>query len=1036
MANGNEYVKLENRLVLVAWLNSLFGYKHNKDLLADLREAGEGFDGEGHSYVVQRLLSRDKCTVPEADLRRYDANIQTHLAALNKRRTEPITLRYFQHLALLYTEIFLDRCFNHPGKFRVELREFVNARNGDKASADPPDSQFEPSDLTKLAYWMATGSGKTHLLHFNYRQFLHYNKAPLDNILLITPNEGLSQQHLEKMQACGIPCERFDLEESGLGHQNTVRVIEITKLVEEKKGGGVSVPVEYFEGNNLIFVDEGHKGTGGEVYRKFRDRLGATGFTFEYSATFGQALTAARDDALTKEYGKAILFDYSYKYFYGDGYGKDFHILNLRQQSEHTDTLLLANLLSFHEQKHFFASNGDKLRSYHIAMPLWVFVGSSVNAVYTKDKEKRSDVLTVVRFLHRFLENKSGWAVNTIDKIIKGESGLDNDGKDFFKDELKYLRAHTKDAAKIYSEILAKVFHAGAGGRLHLASLRGGSGELGLKVSGAESYFGLIYIGDVSAFKNLVEADSAEIKVEEDAISEPFFEQINKPESGINVLIGAKKFMEGWDSWRVSNMGLLNIGRSEGSEIIQLFGRGVRLRGLKSSLKRSSALSGEHPANIKLLETLNIFAIRANYMAEFRSYLEREGVDPDGHIELPLSIKPNKQFLKQGLIAPRLPSESDFVKQCDFLLDPEEAAKATVDMSIKMDSMRSGTGGVQTHAIVAGEERVISSNALDWLDWQKLHLELLDYKEQKGFSNLVIPAGVPQAVMTARDPRLYRLIGPKELVSPQSFSDVLKLHDTVLAILRKYVDRFYRVRQQRWDSHQMVYAPLTVQDANFQYYRVRVPRSEPDLIKSIKALIEEGERIYAKEVHDLPNIHFDRHLYQPLLIERGDKVRSTPRGLNESEEQFVRDLRDYFKQEQAKSLANTEIFLLRNLSRGKGVGFFENEGFYPDFILWIKNPGAQRLIFVEPHGMRQESSYWVSDKAQLHTRLQTYGDTGLKKAKLKNLTLDSFIISKTDYDELRNIYGDGSWSRQQFTASHILFFDRDEHYDYVRHLLA
>ncbi len=85
--------------------------------------------------------------------------------------------------------------------------------------------------------------------------------------------------------------------------------------------------------------------------------------------------------------------------------------------------------------------------------------------------------------------------------------------------------------------------------------------------------------------------------------------------------------MEGWNSWRVSNMGLLNIGRSEGSEIIQLFGRGVRLRGLGLSLKRSSALDGKHPEHIKLLETLNIFAVRANYMAQFRDYLEREGIE-------------------------------------------------------------------------------------------------------------------------------------------------------------------------------------------------------------------------------------------------------------------------------------------------------------------------------------------------------------------------------------------------------------------------
>ena len=37
-------------------------------------------------------------------------------------------------------------------------------------------------------------------------------------------------------------------------------------------------------------------------------------------------------------------------------------------------------------------------------------------------------------------------------------------------------------------------------------------------------------------------------------------------------------------------MGLMNVGRSEGSEIIQLFGRGVRLKGYRYSLKRSKML--------------------------------------------------------------------------------------------------------------------------------------------------------------------------------------------------------------------------------------------------------------------------------------------------------------------------------------------------------------------------------------------------------------------------------------------------------------
>ncbi|MDH7513479.1 MAG: hypothetical protein QHH14_11095, partial [Clostridiales bacterium] len=61
--------------------------------------------------------------------------------------------------------------------------------------------------------------------------------------------------------------------------------------------------------------------------------------------------------------------------------------------------------------------------------------------------------------------------------------------------------------------------------------------------------------------------------LEEDAVSGSLFNDIGRPDTTLEILIGAKKFMEGWNSWRVSAMGLLNIGRQEGSQIIQLFGR-------------------------------------------------------------------------------------------------------------------------------------------------------------------------------------------------------------------------------------------------------------------------------------------------------------------------------------------------------------------------------------------------------------------------------------------------------------------------------
>jgi len=1037
--NGSQYVKLEQRLVLLAWLNSLLGYKDNRELLRDMKEASEGFDGQGLSGVYHRLVGRgDKLKITEADLVRYEDNVRRHLDAMNAGRAEPITLRYFQHLAVLYAEVLLDWRFNRPGELLRALNRFVAERNRKKPPGDVPDPKFTESDLDKIAFWMATGSGKTLIMHINYRQFLHYNRQPLDNILLITPNEGLTEQHMAEMAASGIPCERFSIEESGLrlSEKNTVRVIEITKLVEEKRGGGVSVDVEAFEGNNLIFVDEGHKGSGGEKWRTVRDHLGETGFTFEYSATFGQALTAARKDALTEEYGKAIAFDYSYRYFHGDGYGKDFHVLNLRQETteEQTETLLLGNLLSFYEQQRCFREQGDPLRPYNLEKPLWVFVGSSVNAVYTEDRRKRSDVLTVARFLHHVLENSDGWAIRALRKIIEGKTGLvDGNGEDVFAGRFDYLRGGSTDAEDIYADVLDKVFHAPAGGSLHLCDIWGSDGELGLKVSGAERYFGLIYIGDTSAFKKLVEEDGSGIVLEEDALSESLFEGIGEPDTDINVLVGAKKFMEGWNSWRVSNMGLLNIGRTEGSEIIQLFGRGVRLRGRDFSLRRSAALDGNHPPHIRLLETLNIFAVRANYMAQFRAYLEREGVEVEGHVELPLAIRPNREFLRRGLVVPRIPAGRNFAQECDILLEPDRAVVVAVDVSVRVEAMRSGPGGVTMVAMRSGEEREIPAASLDMLDWESIYLELLEYKEQKGYTNLAVLPGAPRKVIEARDPRLYRLTADEAVVKPRSPADVAVLREAVLSILRKYTDKFYRVCQERWDSENMEYATLGKEDPNLQDYVVRVPRSHDVLIRAVNDLIKEADRVYREETRVLPNIHFDRHLFQPLLVQRDDRITSVPPGLTPSEKRFVENLREYVRREGKKALASKEIFLLRNLSRGKGVGFFENEGFYPDFILWIKESGKLRIVFIEPHGMLLEPAYGASDKATLHERLRDLSKKWGRKTGLKDVELDSFIVSATPYDELKPRWGDGSWTREQFAEAHILFA---EHEGYVERLFG
>ena len=137
---------------------------------------------------------------------------------------------------------------------------------------------------------------------------------------------------------------------------------------------------------NLVFVDEGHKGTGSEA-RTWKNRqkaLSADGFLVEYSATFAQAIATSNRSArrgLLEEYGKSIVFDYSYRHFYDDGFGKDFRVLNVTRASHaRAHDLLLAGLLAFYRQLNVFREREVEFLPYGIAPPLWGLLGSSVNA--------------------------------------------------------------------------------------------------------------------------------------------------------------------------------------------------------------------------------------------------------------------------------------------------------------------------------------------------------------------------------------------------------------------------------------------------------------------------------------------------------------------------------------------------------------------------------------------------------------------------------------------------------------------------------
>jgi hypothetical protein len=1026
---------LQHRLVLNRFLCRQLGCEDFKSLREKLRDQREDWNEDGHSHFFHVLRGISGLKISEDKLAEYDLRIRAYVERMNRFRQPAVQLKYFQYLAALFAEIYLDRLFNDRERFLADLNGFLENFQRDAGWKVPP---FTEDDLSKIAFWMATGSGKTLIMHINLWQYLHHSKgkAQHDNILLITPNEGLSRQHLEEFRKSSIAAQHYGSSEghpTGLfADEATVTVIEITKLTERKRGGGLSVEVDAFGPNNLLFVDEGHRGASGEVWRQLRAKLAEKGFTFEYSATFGQIVNGAPSDkrrALLEEYAKSILFDYSYPHFYNDGYGKDYFIINLRDETDtFNNWMVLGNLLSFYEQCLFYAEHGEALRPYNLEKPLWVFVGHSVTGGNTKeDRDSLTDVQEIVRFFDDFLKNRAVWT-NRIAQLLAGQSELkDPDGEDLFKDLFGYLRNLGQTAEAIYDDIVRQVFHAKPGETLRSVELKAAAGEIGLRAGADNPYFGVINIGDVARLMRLLEHQG--IPCEEENISGSLFDRINDPDSTVNILIGSRKFMEGWDSFRVASMGLMNIGKGEGAQIIQLFGRGVRLWGKNRSLKRSRASEPNGaPPHIGLLETLNVFGIRANYMAQFREYLKQEGVPEFEEVIIPVRVQ--EEFLQRDLQVLRLPDDGSFEEQEGVALHLDEDIRVTLDLRPKLEMAKSGAGEEAGKTI--GENKAEALKGLmPLLNWERIYFDLLQFRRMKGLSNLSFTVETLREILKRGN---YTVLCSDDQLAPRRFADLRRAEDIALGVLKKYITAFYDRRRKEWERRHLRLAALTSNDPNLRwnerdgkpYYTLKIERQRRNFLEKVKELMEQAEQLYRQDVENFPNIHFDRHLYQPLLLAHPDIDAMMPPGLNEGEAKFVRDLRDYL-QKNNERFQGKQIFLLRNLTRGKGIGFFDAKGgeaFYPDFILWVIEDNEQRIAFIDPHGLRMALGGFNDPKIRLHKELQTLSQA-LSQRHQRQVRLTSFILSTSRYEEVKKAFGTGNHTKEEFYEHHVLFQEDD-----------
>lgn len=260
-----------------------------------------------------------------------------------------------------------------------------------------------------------------------------------------------------------------------------------------------------------------------------------------------------------------IVFDYAYDRFHADRYGKDFLHVRLDGHVDATDVAakatLSAALLAYWWQRRSFddASVQAALRDkqLQVADPLWLLLGLHVigGKGNAGDREQTADVVGVLQWLHGILSDPSQLVggLNTVKQLASHLGGSFPSAA---------LQSLCGDIEALAVTILTSVFGWTQGDKPLIRSLGSSSGELRTR-SAPRWHRALLRrdcVGDVAGLRKALEEIGLDVST--DALTPSLFARLDQDGSGLNLLIGSRRFAS-WDNYRASSMTLLRLGQSE-----------------------------------------------------------------------------------------------------------------------------------------------------------------------------------------------------------------------------------------------------------------------------------------------------------------------------------------------------------------------------------------------------------------------------------------------------------------------------------------
>ncbi len=427
------------------------------------------------------------------------------------------------------------------------------------------------------------------------------------------------------------------------------------------------------------------------------------------------------------------------------------------------------------------------------------------------------------------------------------------------------------------------------------------------------------------------------------------------------------------------------MGSAKGNLIIQIFGRGVRLRGKGGDGKRRHIdhkpdyyllRQRDREDDIRRLETLTVFSLKQSYLEHFLKEVHAGGVQFQHVFKIPV----NPIFFEVG------DNTSVHFEDYRYKL-PIFKQGNTVGSGIK----RVTFSGSEIHYTYLddGTERSGIMNS-----WRKLSL---DYRTDKGKNALNVYEDLRQnsekyacylnraklAALIYREAEKNQL----QLYSKENYEPTIIDFLSLIREIRyqkqgqdpiAWTDRLNhqividatRMLRNRINAHinraNYVYEPLERDDFIYEYTVTKEFPTQDELDAFLKRVenaetdaLQENPHSQLRNKLRLLLSRGHRHIYEPLMrpqeaVENEHRdVKVSPDRLNAGEKKFVKNLTEYIKLYYRRN-ERYEFYLMRNAQK-IGIYLESDAGsYYPDFMLWILDTqqNITHILFIDPKGQR------------------------------------------------------------------------------------